>query len=209
MVNTNLQGVAATTPKIFGVRPKAAAGAGPSDNQGLLAYVSSDQAITTATDTKITLDATTFDPSSLLGSNKITPTKAGTYLFVAKVTINALAAAKFTQIHVYKNGSQYVQCQTTMGVADRGEIILAGIAEMNGTTDYLELFVYHNHGSNRDASGASADTFLGVHRLGTTGDDYYVYANLTADQSGLTNNSYTKIALDEVAFRRYIWRNCN
>jgi hypothetical protein len=36
---------------------------------------------------------------------------------------------------------------------------------MNGTTDYLQAMVYHNHGSALDTN-ADDQTFFGAHRIG-------------------------------------------
>lgn len=123
------------------------------------AYASSDVAISTATATKVSINTEVFDSNSNFDTTnmRFTPTVAGFYQVGVKSTWATAAATYTVRIQVYKNGvaaSTYISGQTfassTFSISDTIMI------EMNGSTDYLEFFVYQDSGSNKTLYGNSS-----------------------------------------------------
>jgi hypothetical protein len=110
-------------------------GAGPAFS----AYQSSAQTLSSATTTKIQFQTELFDTNNNFDSTtnyRFTPTVAGYYQVNAAVQV----AVAFTggTIYLYKNGSGVA---TGMAVnASGGTFILSYLVQMNGSTDYLEVF---------------------------------------------------------------------
>jgi hypothetical protein len=150
---------------LFGVAPKAAAGAS-NDDARMSAKRGSNQAITTATATKCQFDTETFDPKGDYDNAtnyRYTPSVAGVYLVSITPTLTDVGDGKFAYGQIRKNGSTIMTGYKGNGMAIDTTVGGAFLVEMNGTTDYLEAFVYHNHGSNRNLS---ASGWLDIHRLG-------------------------------------------
>jgi hypothetical protein len=115
-------------------------GAGVAGNgPAFSAYQSSAQTLSSSTTTKIQFQTELFDTNNNfdnITNYRFTPTVAGYY------QVNAVmqAAISFTggTIYLYKNGSQFA---TGMAVnAGGGTFVLSQFVQMNGTTDYIEIY---------------------------------------------------------------------
>lgn len=102
------------------------------------------QAIPTTTFTKVNIDTVIFDTNSIANTTtyQIVPKKAGYYSIAYNATAdtsssNALAVA-------YKNGVAIFRGWQGTGYGGAG----AGLVYMNGTTDYLELYMYTEIAAN-------------------------------------------------------------
>ena len=104
-----------------------------------------------------------YDPTT---NYRYTPTKAGIYLAVAVVAILSLADGKRADSRIKKNGSLTRNMQHYMGAIGENPVVAVTIVSMNGTTDYLEHFTYHTHGSDRSVLGATSQTYFEAIRLG-------------------------------------------
>jgi hypothetical protein len=121
------------------------------------AYRAANQTITQNVFTKIQLDTENFDTDSCFDSTtnyRFTPTLAGYY------QINASIDTSGTNVWYgifYKNGSEFSRWAQN-GALGNG---LSGsdIIQFNGTTDYLELYIYST-GVAATADGGSATTFM-------------------------------------------------
>lgn len=99
---------------------------------------------------KVLIDTDSYDPDNItdLTNNRIIPTKAGYYVVVGQITTQTnenLYGA------IYKNGAE-----TARGVslaADSG-VAVSDIIYMNGSTDYVELYVYTFDGAALDVSAS-------------------------------------------------------
>lgn len=106
--------------------------------------------------TKIIFSTEDFDPLSEYDATtnyRYTPLTAGKYQVNAFVGITYTNANKITAIALYKNGSRLKQFGHVTGNATYTSRGLSALIDMNGTTDYLEIYVYHN-----DSVDASIDT---------------------------------------------------
>ena len=75
---------------------------------------------------------------------RFTPTTAGKYFVFANIAINADSAYARQQLKIYKNGSQITKSQlrlvdNTFENSDTN-INISYVVDMNGTSDYLEIY---------------------------------------------------------------------
>jgi hypothetical protein len=127
-------------------------------NGAFHAYMSSNQTISNNTYTKLQFNAELYDTDGDFDSTtnyRFQPSTAGKYLVFFQISLDDLYDEKVLQAWIYKNGSlsavggtvgadpslsfQTAQCCTTI--------------DFNGTTDYIEAFVYHTSGVSRTARG--------------------------------------------------------
>ena len=106
----------------------------------------SAQTITTSTHTKVQLNAEFFDTDNCFDPTtnyRFTPNKAGKY----QVSVNLRIAATSGNIgrhiiRIYKNGTPFTRILDDTFATDALHHSGADLIDMNGTTDYLELYVY-------------------------------------------------------------------
>ena len=149
-------GTVLTTANTFG------AGTGPA----FYAYSNSSQSIANTTFTKIQYNVESFDTNSNYDSTtnyRFTPTVAGYYQINARIQFGAAAtAAAEAFISIYKNAGEYARLPSgpvpVSGVPSPGGSVLV---YLNGTTDYVEAYVYQNRGGSysTDVSVASLSFF--------------------------------------------------
>lgn len=114
------------------------------------AYLSANQTVTSATNTKVTLNTEVFDTASCFNNTGSTvggipsyaflPNVAGYYQFNVIQGANATSALNYNYIQIIKNGEQdsiaiYGPYNATTNYGSLSIIIY-----MNGTTDYVELY---------------------------------------------------------------------
>jgi len=125
------------------------------------AYMSATQTVTSATSTKLTFNTKVFDTNSNFDSTtnyRFTPTIAGYY----QVTLLITGAANATGLTgaIYKNGSAYSYATVGAGITGFGSgVICNALISMNGTTDYLEGYVYTTGGLLQAFGGATNTQF--------------------------------------------------
>jgi hypothetical protein len=124
------------------------------------AYNSTTQSISTATFTKVTLDTELFDTNSNFASSRFTPTVAGYYQIIASVRDGTGGATGQFISNIYKNGSvlnqNVVACAGAVGITS----VCSAIIYMNGSTDYLEQYVYQASGFAMNISASSNTTYF-------------------------------------------------
>src|SRR6056300_1741402 len=108
-----------------------------------------DQSITDATQTKVQFDVENFDTNNYYDNTtnyRFTPLVGGKYYVYASIQSEAIGDSDLrrTQISIYKNGSRYREIQFLQNTyrARQQNPYVAGIIDMNGTTDYLEIYTY-------------------------------------------------------------------
>ena len=126
------------------------------------AYLSSNQSISTGTWTKIQYDTKEFDSDSDYDNTtnyRYTPSVAGYYQVNAGGYI--INGTGFIGTAIYKNGSFAKRGSSAApSSATSVQSINSAIIYMNGTTDYLEVYVYHSYGSARSVSGDNSQTYF-------------------------------------------------
>ncbi len=137
------------------------AGTGPAFS----AYLGSTQTISTGTFTKLQFNTEIFDTASAYDSTtnyRFTPQVAGYYQVNGSCRINQPAAGGEVFVDLYKNGSEVVRGSDNF-VAATGGFVTASISyliQMNGSTDYIELYIYQGSGISQTTSNGSALTFF-------------------------------------------------
>ena len=135
------------------------AGTGPA----FFAYKSgTTQSITNSTFTKITLNTEDYDTNNNFASSTFTPTVAGYYQISAGISNLSGNTPTRTIVSLFKNGSGYAgfgDYTASSSYRTYGSVLVY----CNGTTDYIELYVY--------LAGSSLSVDYGV----STGVGYNTY----------------------------------
>lgn len=121
------------------------------------AYQSVSQSIPDGTDTKVTLTTESLDSASCYdtSTSRFTPNVAGWYYINGTVS-GAFSASNYTTVALRKNGSVVAQGIVSSAAGPYHGLPVAQLMYFNGTTDYAELYVYH------DSTGAAASTTTGA-----------------------------------------------
>ena len=140
------------------------------------AKLSADQAVSDATLTKVQFDTEILDTDNCYDNTtnyRFTPNVAGKYY--AYCTITGFDAGNDlirSDTKIYKNGSNTIHSLIYTNNSTGSNYFsptAVGIIDMNGTTDYLEGFIYIDYvGSQGAIDGASAMiTHFGAYRIGS------------------------------------------
>ena len=142
------------------------------------AYLGSSQLVSDNTGTKVQINTEVFDSNSCydnVTNYRFTPNVAGKYFCYGQISLGAGGSADFNlgYIDIVKNGSTviYSQCDqrgNPSGFAPTASA--SGIIDMNGSTDYIELF------GMVDGVSAGSESF--------TGDATVRYTNFGAYRIG-------------------------
>ena len=119
-------------------------GVGGANTPAFEAYLSSTQSISDGTTTKVNIDTENFDTNSNFASNRFTPTVAGKYFIYGSTVGYAGAVSDLvsSQAMIYKNGSYHAGGETNYNtnLAQRSYNTVSTIVDMNGSSDYVELY---------------------------------------------------------------------
>ena len=137
------------------------------------AYLATAQSVSEDTVTKLTFTSETFDSDGCFASSTFTPTTAGKYFFYTKVTTNpsAYENERNSNIKIYKNGgdvSQYLTDFMTGGNTNTDGAtatthVTHGIIDMNGSSDYIEVYFSMNTWS--DSGSTVQNKVFGAYKI--------------------------------------------
>ncbi len=151
--------------------------AGGENTPAFYARLSASQTVSNNTGTKAQCNTEIFDTDGCYDNAtnyRFTPTTAGKYFVFGQVTFNADAndGLQLGISIIKKNGSTifYTQFdQRNQYAGPDNTVLVSGIVDMNGTTDYLELFgeIYVVVGSTFrfNGSGSHNMTSFGAYKL--------------------------------------------
>jgi len=109
------------------------------------------QTITTSTFTKIAYNVEEFDTNNCYDPTtnyRFTPTIAGYYQVNANVSIGG-GSVGYVQCAIYKNGVTYTSGSAVPNNGTVGGMVTAScVLYLNGSTDYVEFYVWQNQGSS-------------------------------------------------------------
>lgn len=162
-VSTSLLADASVTQAKLGTN---VAGNGPAFS----AYLAINQSVTTSTWTKIALGTERFDTANAFDKDtnyRFQPLIAGYYQINGTVTLNNNASGAGAYSAIYKNGSVYATTGGLSSVQVYGSMVMNQIIYLNGSTDYIELYVYPATGSGYSAIGTIFATGDGTQMSGT------------------------------------------
>jgi hypothetical protein len=127
------------------------------------AYQSTLQSVSNGVNTKVQLQTEVFDTASCFDSTtnyRFTPNVAGYYQISGALGWASGINAR-NLLMVWKNGGEYTRLQ------DFGSLTYCSsgstLVYLNGSTDYVELYVYQGGGSSQNTTASSTQTwFSGV-----------------------------------------------
>ena len=143
------------------------------------AYLSANQtSFPDLTYTKLLCNAEVYDTDGDYDNSsnyRFTPTTAGKYFAYGQIKIEAGGGnddAKSLGIKIYKNGSAITNVERqslfNLGYQNSPSISISSVIDMNGSSDYLELYGSLNSVSNSSANiGIANNCFFGSYRIGT------------------------------------------
>ena len=149
------------------------ASAGGANTPAFEAYLSATQAITHDTITKVTLNTEVYDTDGCYDNSsnyRFTPTTAGKYFTYGSLDAQATTEQlKRFSIYIYKNGSaQKISSNYfTNNEAFISNLFIGTVIDMNGSSDYVELFVkleYESTGALQ-VNGGGNGSFFGAYKI--------------------------------------------
>lgn len=127
-----------------------------------------DQSLSVQTATLVNLVTTSINVGGCFDTTtkKFQPTIAGYYQVSATISYGSLGSDPLAYFMITKNGS-VTQSQANFGGSSTGAGSAAGtdIVEMNGTTDYLQLFAYYRGSAGGQIVGHPYLTWFAATRL--------------------------------------------
>ena len=145
-----------------------------------LAYLSSDTAVTNNAQTKVQCDTELFDTAGNYDNStnfRFTPTVAGKYYVFGNISYYATGQSNLQWVlnRIWKNGTSstssthmyqgYTDHRNNYG--DAGNSYVGGIFDMNGSSDYIELYSYPSFTSGTPtASAGTSGSYFGAFKLG-------------------------------------------
>jgi len=137
------------------------------------AYLGSNQTAADATATKLNINTETYDTDGCFDTStyRFTPTEAGKYFVYGNAEWYSTGNTfNFGAARIYKNGSVLFSLGhngNASGGAQEGKEP-SGVVDMNGSTDYLELYVYQDtsDSSSVTLNGGSTNNYLGAYKIG-------------------------------------------
>lgn len=132
----------------------------------------SNQTVSDNTVTKITVYNTElYDSNNNYSSNRFTPTVAGKYYIYASAYWSTATANDYHdgQLSIYKNGNNYSSINNNWNASGgnaRAEYVGA-VVDMNGSSDYVEIYMFQNtnSGNSVSVSSASTNSRFGAYRI--------------------------------------------
>jgi len=135
------------------------------------AYSAATQNLASATDTLVVFGTEALDTDSNFASNRFTPTTAGKYYVYSSLSLQSTGYTMYNTISkIYKNGSNY-KSSPIISANDAlyaSPITLSAIIDMNGSSDYVEMYAYMelHSGSVRRLQPETKGTYFGAYRIG-------------------------------------------
>jgi hypothetical protein len=133
---------------------------------GASAYSNATQTIATGTNTKVLLPNEYTDSNGEFASSTYTATSAGDYLLSAQVYENGETGTSVQwQVFIYKNGSLFLRGAQTTDYAVAYTFPISAVVVPLAASDTIELYTFHNKGSNANINFDNKGTFLNIWRL--------------------------------------------
>ncbi len=68
-------------------------------------------------------------------------------------------------ISIHKNGSAHSQALYHSGVASALQPAISDVVYLDGSTDYLDLRMYHDRGAGLNTGGTTSEVYMVVHKI--------------------------------------------
>jgi hypothetical protein len=126
-------------------------------------YSSVSQSTTASAITKVQLNTKIFDTNSNFDSAtnyRFTPTIAGYYQINAGVTFITTTINQGLGAVIYKNGTENSWGTATATASMYPTATVSCLVYLNGSTDYIELYVYNGTGFTNSTNGTLSNTYM-------------------------------------------------
>jgi len=126
------------------------------------AYQTSHQSIPNVTATKVAWHAESWDIGGYfdLVNNRFKPLVAGKYCLILGLRLTGLIANAYDVGYLYKNGLLYKRCwQYRVGSPGDFGFTAPALIDFNGSTDYVEWYIYHSRGAAINTYGVKSSTY--------------------------------------------------
>ena len=142
------------------------------------AYLDATQSVTAETYTKVTIDTEVFDTNGMYDNStnyRFTPTIAGKYFVYGNVVGQSSSNTdlQISRSAIYKNGAVFKEqiLQLTASNGRRLGATISASIDLNGSSDYVELFAFVKPSSGSSSlqgnSNTNKGTFFGAYRIGS------------------------------------------
>ena len=139
------------------------------------AYPSADLSVASSTSVKVQGNTERFDTDSAYDNSsnyRFTPQVAGRYFTYCSGTYNLVNGGIGLVVEIRKNGSAVlagkIEDGQYSGASNYKTITCQGVVQLNGSSDYLEMFTSTTSGLTRTLSADSQRTLFGAYKvLGT------------------------------------------
>ena len=137
---------------------------------------SSTQTVSNGVWTEVTInDQEEFDTDNFFNTStgRFSPTVAGKYFFTAQIFAANGIGTGLSSILITKNGSVTLDSKDELGYLERiaigdNRLQVNGMLSLNGTSDYVSVFMFSNAGNIGIGGGSAKSTGLfGGYRIGT------------------------------------------
>ena len=137
----------------------------------IMITMATNQSIPAATFTKVKFDTRSFDLNTDYDPTtnyRWTPQVAGTYFITSAISFAPSTANALIENCIYKNGSQVGPAGLSQGPLNNYEtcFISQGV-QMNGTTDYIEIYFYQGDALATNVTGAGFSNLSGFRLPGS------------------------------------------
>ena len=124
------------------------------------AYAATNQSYSANVATKVNFGTEEYDTNSNFASSRFTPTVAGYYQLNYRISVGA----QYGIVLLFKNGSVYAAGNSIQGYAQGFDSGATGnnLVYANGTTDYFEVYVVSNTGTQQINGSVSSGYTLGT-----------------------------------------------
>ena len=135
------------------------------NNLAFYAYDTTGTSCLTATYTALTFDTESFDIGGYFVAGTYQPLVAGKYFVCGTAGFSTALTACAITVAIYKNGVAYAQSEVRTGaINQKCTPHISAIVDMNGSTDYLDLYVRQDGGDTETTvTGQSNCFFMGYH----------------------------------------------
>ena len=134
-------------------------GIGGSNTPSFRAYRSANYSIASSSFVEVQFDTKTFDTNTCFNTStyRFTPTSSGYYFFNAQITYAGAWSNRIMCI-IRQNGTDIHRMFILNG--DNTGAQTSAIINMNGTTDYVSVWTYHENASSQSIDANSARTWF-------------------------------------------------
>lgn len=142
--------------------PMASGGTGVTTMPAFSAYSSSGTAMSNGVYVKVTFDTEKFDTNSNFASSRFTPTVAGYYQVNSNLVYTTTSTVTQVVLALYKNGTVDTYTNFVANSSQGASINLSYVISMNGSSDYIEMYLYMSGAGTLAAQGGQQTAFNGA-----------------------------------------------